>query len=697
MLGFFLITLYFLLGFFVIRKIFPVTWYEALCLSPLPIFLVIICIGTPLYFLYKLDSLVIFILLCSPFLFWLPFLWKEIKNLKFNNFHLPTGKLATTAFGGASWQTTFTTLFLITSYFALIGLLFVLLFKFQTTNSVLGPWILIREPFLFLYGCAVFVLTLSVLKKLPQALQFVCIIIIYALSFFVTLILFPLGFGYDPFLHQATQQHILEYGLITPKTFYYLGQYILIVILSKISSLSIPLIDSFFLPLTASLAIPAACSFFLRTIPKASNTFIGLALISLLSIPFSYATLTTPWGFAMVGTILLSIFSILQMSLKSKISITFLALLSISILFVHPLAGIIAIGFLFITLFIFSTRPILKKYPRIKNGIVPLFLVLFSLFEALAFIINSKISGQLIVSFKYPTFENISYIFSFLLPTWTTQYHLFYDTAYLVKNNGALIFLVCAIGGTIFCIRKKILTPHNSLLPWYGFFLSIASALPLILFLNFPSLVWYERTNYITRFFELAPLFLVPVLLIFFNYAWNRIIHTSHALFIILVILINTGLVTSSLYLSYPHSDPFTIYHGTNLSGTDIKTVHWIHDDMKSRQCIVLANQMVSVAAIREFGFTGYRDITIQGKKQNLFYYPIPTGSPLHSYFLKMIQSPSHELMQKAMNEFGVSCGYFVVNSYENRFTSIVTRAQGTTDTWVSIDNGKNVVYAYSR
>ncbi len=352
---------------------------------------------------------------------------------------------------------------------------------------------------------------------------------------------------------------------------------------------------------------------------------------------------------------------------------------------------------LFIALFIFYTPDKLKKYPRIKNSIIPLFLVLFSFLEACAFIINSKISGQLIVSFKYPTFENISYIFSFLLPTWTTQYHLFYDTAYLVKNNGALIFLVCAIGGTIFCIRKKIFAPHNSLLPWYGFFLSIASALPLILFLHFPSLVWYERTNYITRFFELAPLFLIPLLLIFFYYAWNRIIRTSNTLFIILAILLNTGLVTSSLYLSYPHSDPYTVYHGSNLSSTDIKTVHWISDDMKNRQCIVLANQMVSVAAIREFGFTGYRDITIQGKKQNLFYYPIPTGSPLHDTFLKMIQSPSRELMQKGMNEFGVSCAYFVVNSYENRFTSIITRAHTTTNKFVLIDNGKNVVFAYTR
>ena len=55
------------------------------------------------------------------------------------------------------------------------------------------------------------------------------------LTFSVANIIFPLGFGFDPFIHQATEKHILDFGFILPKKLYYIGQYVLVGFLSKIS------------------------------------------------------------------------------------------------------------------------------------------------------------------------------------------------------------------------------------------------------------------------------------------------------------------------------------------------------------------------------------------------------------------------------------------------------------------------------
>lgn len=694
MIEFLFITCYFVFGFIVIRKIFPTFWYEAVCLAPLPVIFPIIVIGTPIYFFYKLDSLVIFLLLCSPLLVWIPFFWKEIKNyqLNINNFKIkiPEFSLHITSYG---LQVTL----LFFSYLIILAFLFFLLLKFQTTNSVLGPWVLIREPFLFLYAVAILLLCALCIQIQNRALTFVCIVLAYILSFSVTYILFPLGFGYDPFLHQATERHILEFGMITPKTFYYLGHYICVIIFSKISSLPLSLLDISFLPIFASLVIPAAISYFLRTYTTSSLPIQSLALVSLLIMPFSYATLTTPWGFAVVLTILLSIFSICHISLKSNISITFLGLLTLSILFIHPLAGILACGVFFILILTSYQSLFFKHKPYLKKIIIPLFLFIFSFAEALAFIINSKISGQLVISLKTPTFENIHFLLSPIIPTWVTSFHFFYDTAYLFKKNLTLMIALGIGVSILFLIKNKKSLYGNSAFGWYGFFVCALSVIPLTLFLDFPSLVWYERLNYVTRFFELAPLFLIPFILIFFTLCWNAIFYTHNRLVILFVLLFFSGFITTSLYLSYPHVDPYTNYHGYNLSQTDIKTVQWISSDMKDRHCIVLANQMVGVAAIREFGFTGYRDYTIQGKRQHLFYYPIPTGSPLYPYFLKMIGTPSREIIQRAMDEFHVSCAYFVINSYENRFSRIVQAAKLTTNKWVAIDNDKNFIYSYHR
>ena len=60
------------------------------------------------------------------------------------------------------------------------------------------------------------------------------------------------------------------------------------------------------------------------------------------------------------------------------------------------------------------------------------------------------------------------------------------------------------------------------------------------------------------------------------------------------------------MYLSYPRFDHYHNSRGFSVGRADINAVRWINDHAENDDYIVLANQQVSAAAIREFGFKKY-------------------------------------------------------------------------------------------
>ncbi|MCG2695722.1 hypothetical protein L6248_02210 [Candidatus Parcubacteria bacterium] len=135
-------------------------------------------------------------------------------------------------------------------------------------------------------------------------------------------------------------------------------------------------------------------------------------------------------------------------------------------------------------------------------------------------------------------------------------------------------------------------------------------------------------------------------------------------------------LISTSLYLSYPRFDHYFNSRCFSTSKNDIEAVNWIENNTES-DYIVLANQQVSAAALREFGFKKYYSPPLIDKERGLggevFYYPVPTGGPLYQYYLDMVyEKPSRETMTKAMDLVGVSEGYFVLNKYWWAFDKII-------------------------
>ena len=152
-----------------------------------------------------------------------------------------------------------------------------------------------------------------------------------------------------------------------------------------------------------------------------------------------------------------------------------------------------------------------------------------------------------------------------------------------------------------------------------------------------------------------------------------------------------SGALTSSLYLSYPKFDRYEEAKFFSLSTADISATHLIEQGANPEH-IVLANQMVGVAAIKEFGFKKYYN--------NQFYYSMPMGTPrtFYDYYLEMIyEGAKRETMEKAMSEAGVDESYFVLNSYWRNAEKIKSQATASADKVYEVDKGKVWVFKYTQ
>ena len=152
-------------------------------------------------------------------------------------------------------------------------------------------------------------------------------------------------------------------------------------------------------------------------------------------------------------------------------------------------------------------------------------------------------------------------------------------------------------------------------------------------------------------------------------------------------------ILSASLYLSYPRLDNYFNSRGFSVSSADLKAVNWINGDADDN-FIVLANQQVSAAALNQFGFKKY----YLKNNSPVFYYPVPTGSPLYQYYLDMVyKEPSRETMLKAMGLADAATGYFVLNKYWWAFPKILAEAKLSSNGWQLIDDGEIYIFKYTK
>ncbi|MFA5128365.1 MAG: hypothetical protein WC445_00155 [Patescibacteria group bacterium] len=664
----------FLLGFVLFRgrpDLFKFLYGLLFFLAGLSLF------GAIIYFFYKLNTLALAGLVLFPPFVILPF-------LRFGNHPESEKHFNPVQINPHILRTT-----LLLAAFIFLTILNVRhLLTAGTVEAIRTPWKILPFEFFINYFFATAVLLYFVLKSQKEGLNLILISVHTFLTVALALFVYRIGYGFDPFIHQTTEKIILAQGFILPKPLYYLGQYSLVVFLAKIFHTSVIWVDRLLLPTLISIFLPATIYFSLRSYTDRNKTpGASLAALLIFLLPFTAFIATTPQGLANFFLLVIVFFGIL--ALRREFPISALWFLGFTTLLIHPLAGLPALIFLFLlTIFTFF-----KKQQGIFEFIRHVVFIMSTLLGAIAI---PLVFLAAILFFKGPaaiislkTIEGANNFLSALgwsAPLLVDHFRPLYDLAYTYGQNIPFILLLVGFAG-YFILRKHL---PAVLVYITAFFCLIVNYILIKLFADFPSLIKYEQGIFPSRILEISFYFLIPLFLFALFKFFEKLMGGKSKGLKLFFILIFAAFLTFSLYYSYPKDDgeDYPIDRGYSVSLFDLNAVRAIADDAGAEDYVVLANQSVSAAAVKEFGFDKYYG--------PYFYYPIPTGDPLYQYYLKMVyEAPTRATAKEAANLTGVKLVYFVLNKYWTDSDKIMEAARPTADETLEIGNGKIWMFKY--
>lgn len=518
--------------------------------------------------------------------------------------------------------------------------------------------------FLIILALALFQLNDKLADKynlIILGLSLTSLIAVFAISY-------PLGYGFDPFIHRATLDHIVEFGTITPKPLYYTGEYVLELIARIIFGWSGFTINTWLTPVLTGLIIMTGLAIWKDELGVKSNWFYLAGFM----LPLADFTYTTPQSLSYLFTWLT--FSATFFADKKYIYRVLAYIFAITSLLMHPLAGIPA----FLAIMIIDWPRMLKnKYRHLLRVMI---FALCTISIPAAFALQARLSGlDLSIGFSA---ENNLQILNF-----DRYFNPWLDIFYTINGLYTLLFVLLAVFGLIYW-KKYINDSEIS----HRYILMICLPAVLIInfiilnyFIQFSFLVEYERQNYTNRLIILIALSLLPLLGLAISTIGERFkIRPGHKVAGVLAISI---LILTNIYSAYPQDDGVRRSAGFNVSANDIRAVQAINEQNTGEiDYVVLANQNVSVAALQEFGFLHYFN-------NDTFYYPIPTGGKLYSLYLEMTEKrPSLEIIERVKEMTGAETVYFVVNSYWWDANRVSELAKQLTDEWFSIGYDEEII-----
>ncbi len=561
-----------------------------------------------------------------------------------------------------------------------------------TTEAITSPWTQLPSFFWAFFFLSTVILFLISWFSESKWLSTVLTVLHLLLCFSIGLFVYKLGYGFDPFIHQATERLIVSEGVVTPKTPYYIGQYALLVSLHKLIGVPLLWLNRLLVPLLAATIIPLLFSSLLprkKSFARYSLTWMSLAVLFL---PFSTFVVTTPQGLANIFFLIIILTAFPLLSHQDDTYPLFLLwFIGIAATFTHPLTGVPALIFL-----VLLTLDLTKdqfKFPKwLQKSFYIETIIIGSISVPLLFLLNTLLSPNFSTALRIPDWTNLPKLLAWWplssVPQSTEYRLLFFEFAYFIQENVYWIFTIISLAVVYwFYARKK-----QSLIRPYlvTSIIFIVNALVLSIFLEFPELIQYESFDYARRLFDLALLTLIP--LVALGIVW--VVQKARSRSLVFVFLLSLGLawlVSGNLFASYPRDNVYEISRQYNTSLTDYRTVNRINSLAKN-DFVVLADQTVSAAAIAEFGFKHYHS---GPEMQPIFYYPVPTSSPLYELFLEMNETPTKKTAEQARQLTDVDEVFFVVNDYWNNAQQTTEIAKGNSDNWFEIDNGKATVFVY--
>lgn len=559
-------------------------------------------------------------------------------------------------------------------YLIFFSLALLTLSRVQSSKALISPWQVVDTYFFLFYFLASFSLVITCSrKKINSQIKILLISLHYFLSFGVAIIVYKIGYGFDPFIHQAAMELIDKHGLVLPKTPYYLGEYSLIIIIHKISGLSIYFLNKILVPTLGAIFLPLAFNRLINKFRPAADSSIYkyLTIIFLPILTFPFLTVTTPQNLAYLFLIL----TILNGLIKGRELWTFI--LALATLIIHPLSGLPAILFILYQIIKRNRQSLSIRVKKIFTIIIffssALILPLALLFANSQNSSNFKINLNVLLTPFKNIFNNLS---------GAGQEDWLLNFIYFFGENYSFFLLLSLIGAIIYFYKQSLSKQRFSASGLILISSSLVIAYLLAGQIAFNDLINYEQNGYAERILILIIIFLSPYL-IFAFYNLIKLILTKNYFTKILWLIFGLFMLEISLYLSYPRFDKYFSSRGYSLSIDDLTAVKTINTEATGSY-VVLANQQVSVAALKELGFEHYYE-TAQGP---IYFYPIPTGGPLYQYYLEMVyKNPERKIMNEAMKLVGVEEAYLVINKYWSQSDRIINKAKLTADNFQAINN----------
>ena len=560
--------------------------------------------------------------------------------------------------------------------------LIIILISSRSDRALISPWQVVGYAFFWFYSLASLILVLILDKNnLAANLKIFLIASHYFISFSVALIVYKIAYGFDPFIHQATMELISAKGLVLPKPPYYLGEYGLIVILSKISGISIAFLNKTLVPfLSACLLPPAIYRFLIGTReggvenkPNPGNSSNFLTVLFLLALGSSLFVLTTPQNFSYLFLILTILAGL------GRANLLWVFLLALATAVIHPLTGLPALGWAIFLIF--------KKYRHhlktTTQKIISLIIWLFvALALPLALLITSGGDWHNITFNKLLFLESIEKLGG--MPGSAGREDWLLNFVYFLAANYSLLLITATIIALLYFYRNGI--KRDEKINDISGLIFINSGLLIAYFLSsqvrFVGLIGYEQNAYAERIPIIMAIFFLPFLILVLRQLITRIRGGSR-LENVLWLIFGLAVLTASLYLSYPRFDKYWNSRGYSTSASDLAAVKSIAGDAK-QPYLVLANQQVSAAALTEFGFDHYYQTPIGP----LYFYPIPTGGPLYQYYLDMVyKNPDRRHLEGACRLAGENPVYLIINKYWYQSGRLINEAKLAADRWWAINN----------
>jgi hypothetical protein len=547
-----------------------------------------------------------------------------------------------------------------------------------TELSVRSPWdVVAMQPFFVTLAAAALLLVGAALGGwlgggAPLALAAMALLVVS-----VARLTYAVGFGFDPYIHEATERAIVALGEILPKPAYYMGQYALVTVIVRVTGATVAAVDLWLGAAAFALAAPLAYWSLRRALGWAAPLAAAGALVTLL-LPLGTFIMTTPQGLA-DALALWAAFLALPVMAK-RLSPWPLALVGLATVAVHPITGV-PLAALVAAALVAARWPKLAAPRRLR---LALGLAVACGFALPALFIASSLTAANPLGLDLAPLYRWDLLWGRLVGDFAPVrlFSPLLDYAYAWQALAGAALLAGAAFGLHRLGKAGLAWPYLA-----GGGGALVAYVLLGAFLRFDFLIDYEQGNYAARLWPITCFLLAPAMAVALGWLASRLRDAPPASRLLAAVTL-AGLIVASTYLAYPRRDRHDPSRGWSTSAVDLQAVRLIEKDAADASYVTLANQAVAAAAIREFGFAGRYVPAPSTPEGSVYFYPVPTSSPLYAKFIAMNQARGHRrLAELTLRWLGVDRVYYVVSQYWHEAGSIVPLAREQADAYWNLDN----------